>query len=123
MTALDKFLAVAPPIDDFREEAARVCEETARYERGERAALRLDPNDIANNEFSDSAAGIAAEVATTVSAALKRSGMAALVCPEQVWNLAANLLRGGWQRSHRLQPMVTRGEPSGLARCGGARRA
>jgi len=111
MTALDAFLSVAPLIDDHRDEAARVCEETARYERGERQPLRLDPNDISNHEFSDAAAGIAAEVAMEVSDALKA---ARVRCPPaDVWAMAARLLRSGWQRGHRLQPIVTgRGAPS-----------
>lgn len=110
MTLLDAFLLVAPPIDDHREDAARCCEETARFERGERTPLRLDPADIPNNEFSDAAAGIAAEVAMAVFAACKQAG--AGVYPAVCWDLAAKLLRSGWQRGHRLQPMVTRGAPS-----------
>jgi len=111
MTALDNFLRVAPPIDDHREDAARVCEETARYERGERPPLRIDPHDITNNEFSDPAAGIAAEVAMEISDALQA---ARVRCPPaDVWAMAAKLLRSGWQRGHRLQPIVIgRGAPS-----------
>ncbi len=111
MTVLDNFLRVSPPIDDHREDAARVCEETARYERGERGPLRLDPSDIEHNEFSDSATGIAAEVAMEVSDALKAAHVR---CPPaDVWAVAAKLIRSGWQRGHRIQPIVTgRGAPS-----------
>jgi|SRR6185436_4535745 len=105
MSSLDAFLRVAPLIDDHREDAARVCEETASYERGERPPLRLDSADIEHNEFSDAAAGIAAEVAMEVSDALKA---ARVRCPpSDVWAIAAKLIRSGWQRGHRLQPIVT----------------
>src|SRR6185369_3867726 len=105
MTPLDNFLRVAPPIDDHREDAARVCEETARYERGERPPLRLDQNDIEHNEFSDSAAGIASEVAMGVLDALKAARVR--LTPAVCWDIAAKLLRSVWQRGHRIQPIVT----------------
>ena len=106
MTPLDRFLRVAPPIDDHRDDAARCCEETARFERGERPALRLDPADLEHNEFSDAAAGIASEVAMAVLAAFKQAR--ARVYPAVCWDLAAQLLRSGWQRGHRIQPIDTR---------------
>lgn len=102
---------IAPTIDEHRDDAARLCEETARQERGERPPLRIDPTDGASTEFSDSAAWIAAEVATVVSHAVKSARRRA--APDQVWDIAAKLLRSGWQRGHKLVGMsVGGGTPS-----------
>lgn len=85
----DAMVASNPPIDEVREEAARVCEETARWERGERVRLQ-------NGEFSDGAFGVSSEVTIAVFRALRATGKR--VKPEIVWDTAARLLRAGYQR-------------------------
>lgn len=99
MNPLDKFIAIAPPIDEVRHEAARCCEETAKYERGERAALRLSENPLLS-EFRGEAAGTAAEVAMIVMHALKAKGYRATT--DFYWDVAAKLLRNGWKRGDRI---------------------
>lgn len=100
---LDKFIASAPPIDTVREDAARCAEETAKWQRGERGPLRT-PHHGLLSEFSDAAFGVAAEVAMEVARAMKSKRVRFTV--DMPWNLAAALLRGGWQRGHRLLPHV-----------------
>ena len=102
MTARDPiadFVAHAPPIDTIREDAARCAEETARWERGERGPLRM-PTGLVGGEFSDAAFGVAAEVAMVVADALKAKGQRFTL--DFPWSMAAQLLRRGWQRGHRL---------------------
>ena len=104
---VDRFVAQAPPIDDVREEAARCAEETAKAERGERPPLRTLLNGPAIlAEFSDAAAGTAAEVAMQVGEAMKR--VRVKWSAAFAWDLAAKLLRGGWQRGHRLESHVVK---------------
>lgn len=100
MNPLELFLANAPPsIDSVREEATRVCEETARWQRGERGPLRT-PADGLLSEGSDAAFGVAGEVAMVVGDALKERGIR--FDPAFPWATAATLLRNGWQRGHKL---------------------
>ncbi len=75
--------------DLFREEAARVCDETARFERGER-------DEIGADEFGDLAYGLAADAAYAVSAAVPARHVH-LWSPAHVWDAAALALRAGWQ--------------------------
>jgi hypothetical protein len=98
-TRLDEFVAQAPPIDSVREEAARCAEETGRWQRGERGPLRMPGRDLLP-EFSDTAFGVAAEVAMIVGDAMKRAGTRFDVAFP--WTMAATLLRSGWQRGHKL---------------------
>ena len=97
-----RFVAQAPPIDDVRDEAARCAEETAKAERGERPPVRCDASIL--SEFSDAAAGTAAEVATLVGEVLMRTR--ARWSSALAWEIAASLLRNGWQRGHRLEGHV-----------------
>lgn len=101
---IDRFVDVAPPIDDVRADAARCADETARYSRGERGPLRMTDSPL-TSEFSGEAAGTAAEVALVVAKSLKASGAKfdAALC----WSTAATLLRNGWQRGHKLVGYVT----------------
>lgn len=93
-------------IDSVREDAARCCDETARWQRGERGPLRTPDAFPLTAEFSDGAFGVASEVALAVAQALKQAGVwFDLAFP---WSMAATLLRAGWQREHRLQPHVIR---------------
>lgn len=96
---VDRFVASTPAciVDIAREEAARVCDETARYERGERAEL-------ADGEFSDNALLVALEVAFAVGNALKSAGAGWRA--DVPWTTAASLLRRGWQRGHKFIPHV-----------------
>ncbi len=91
------FAARAPSIDSVREEAARCCEETAKMERGERPPLRMDGLFA---EFSDAAAGTAAEVACMIGDTLQAKKIP--FEPAFCWQTAATLLRNGWQRGDRL---------------------
>lgn len=109
MNSLDRFLRAAPPIDDHRENAALCCEETAKHERGERPPLRLDPNDIEHNEFSDAVAGISAELVMLVLEAAKTARV--LVHPAVCWDIAAKLLRSGWQRGDLIHPIFVDNVP------------
>ena len=97
-----RFVAQAPPIDDVRDEAARCCEETARAERGERPPVRCDTTLL--SEFSDAAAGTAAEVALKVGEQMRRTG--AKWNSAFAWETAAKLLRSGWKRGDRLESHV-----------------
>ncbi len=101
---LKKFLANAPPIDDVREDAARCCEETARYVRKERGPLRDPISHGILAEFPDAAFGVASEVAEAVAEAMVLTG--AGFTADMPWTLAATLLRNGWQRGHRIQPIA-----------------
>lgn len=102
MNPLDEFVATTPAVvfEEVREEAARVCDETARYMRGERGPLRMPPNP----EFRDMAFGVASEVAMTVANALK--SIKQRFTADFPWITAATLLRAGWKRGHRLEPHV-----------------
>ena len=104
---IEKFAALHQ-IDPVRDEAARCAEETARWERGERGPLRM-PSGLVSGEFSDAAFGVAAEVATKVGNALLGKGRRYRI--DMPWDTAAKLLRGGWQRSHRLMTHVVGEEP------------
>lgn len=101
---LDKFVAQAPPIDSVRDGAARCCEETARWQRGERTRVLNPLDDGILGEFSDAEFGVAAEVATEVARAFRTAGVG--FKSDQPWDFAARLLRAGWQRGHRLLPHV-----------------
>lgn len=95
---LDQFLANDPPtIDSVREDAARICDETARWQRHERGPLRAGG---LMSEGSDAAFGVAAEVAMVVGDALKANRMR--FRSDFPWSTAAMLLRNGWQRGHKL---------------------
>lgn len=100
---LAQFVARSPAsiIDDVREEAARVCDETARWQRGERGPLRTPDVHPLIAEGSDAAFGVAAEVAMAVGNALSAKGQRFTV--DFPWTMAATLLRGGWQRGHRIE--------------------
>jgi hypothetical protein len=88
------YQAQAPDVDEVREEAARCAEETARWERSVRAKpLR--------GEFSDDAFGVAGEAAIVVLSALKAAGAGFSV--DLPWDLAAGLLRAGWQRGQAME--------------------
>lgn len=93
-----QFVKGNPPIDEVREEAARVCEETARWERGERPKLRYGAP--GQSEFSDGAFGVAAEVAFAVSRALFSTGKK--FKPDLAWASAAVLLRAGYKRGQQI---------------------
>lgn len=103
MNPMDQFVAATPSdiIDRVREEAARCCEETAKWQRGERGELRQPRhrNDLLA-EFSDDAFGVAGEVAMIVGEAFKKSGARFRV--DVPWDIAARMLRSGWQRNHKL---------------------
>ncbi len=89
-----------PPVDEVRDEAARCCDETARYERHERSVLRPD-------EFSEGALAVALEVAFVVGDAMKAAGMGWQ--PELPWTAAALLLRAGWKRGDEVRPFAAGG--------------
>lgn len=100
MDPIEKFVAITPAsiIDDNREEAARCCDETAKWQRGQRPPLNMF------TEFSGHAFGVASEVALVVRDALVEAGVHWR--PDFPWTAAATLLRAGWQRGHKLEPHV-----------------
>lgn len=109
---VDDFQGATPSavIDENREQAARVCDETAKFMRGERGRLLNPIEHGLRAEFTDEAYGVAGEVAGVVNDAL-REGKARMPA-DKAWEIAAKLLRGGWQRGHKLKPMVVKGPPS-----------
>ena len=108
MNPLDKFVASSPAsiLDTVREEAARCCDETARFMRGERGRLLNPVDDGVRAEFSDSAFGVAGEVAMVVARAMASAGVQ--LDAATPWSTAAVMLRNGWQRGHKLVPQVLR---------------
>ncbi len=69
------------------------------------------PSGLLSGEFSDAAFGVAAEVSLVVARSLIATGRRfhTALC----WEMAANLLRGGWQRGHRLMAHeIGQGQPS-----------
>lgn len=102
---MDEFVAntTADVIDRVREEAARCCEETAKWQRGERGPL-VQPTRLIGGEFSDAAFGVAGEVAMIVGEAFKEANARFRV--DMPWDIAAKLLRSGWKRGHRILPHV-----------------
>jgi hypothetical protein len=84
---------------EIREEAARVCDETARMERGERSRLRCGSIEDAG-EFSDSAFGLAGTAAKAVADALRSTGKR--FHPSLGWSTAGRLLRAGWSPGQQI---------------------
>lgn len=95
---ISRHSAAGQTIDDVREGAARVADETSKYMRGERGRLRMPPGP--NPEGTDAEFGVAAEVAMIVANAIRATGVRFRA--DMPWATAAKLLRAGWQRGHKL---------------------
>ena len=93
-----------PSIDEVREEAARCCDETARWGRGERGRVLNPMDDGILGEFSDAAFGVASEVAMAVAEAFR--SVHVRFAFDMPWSVAASMLRHGWQRGHKIAPQV-----------------
>lgn len=98
-------------VDKVREEAARVCEETAKVIRGERGPLRTPDVYKLTAEFSDAAFGVASEVTLAIAEAVIGAGCRMEL--DQYWTVGASLLRAGWKRGQRIEGFaVGKGAPS-----------
>src|ERR1700753_1010216 len=88
---------------ELREGAARICDETARWERGERGPLRTPANSLMP-EGTDEAFGIAALAGAAAGEAMvgARMGFKASLA----WSSAAVLLRAGWSPGEPVKALA-----------------
>lgn len=94
---------------DLRAGGARICRETARWERGERGPLRT-PLDSDDPEGSDDEFGVAGAAGTAVGLAIKAARVRCKVC--DAWDEAALLLESGWSPGDDVRAMVVGGKKS-----------